>query len=366
MSIFAEVLEFIRDPDPDCFEQLALDVFRFQVANVAPYRTYLAALGCDPLGVGAIEQIPPLSTLAFKYTQTECGAVPPGPASRLFRTSGTTTGVDQRGRHLVLDLAIYRAAALSHLRRMFFPDMQRMAILALHPTADRMPESSLGQMFTWAGEEFGTETVCTANPAGIDVAESINFLDRCRCDARPVAILATTAACARLFEAVAAGPGALRLPPGSRLMDTGGAKGQSTPLDATAVVELAAARFGLARALVINEYGMTELCSQLYDATPLNSTYDEPVASRRKLAPPWLRPFALDPATLRPIGDGEAGALAFFDLANVGSVSMLLTEDIGTVVDGAAQILGRAPTAEARGCALAITEFAGNNDTDSG
>ena len=366
MSIFAEVLAFIRDPDADCFEQLALEVFRFQVANVAPYRTYLATVGCDPLKVRAIEQIPPLSTLAFKYTQTESTAVPPGPASRLFRTSGTTTGADQRGRHLVLDLEIYRAAALNHLRRMFFPDLQRMAILALHPTADRMPESSLGQMITWASEEFGAETVCTATPAGIDVAESINFLNACQRDVHPVAILATTAACARLFEAVATGAGPLALPPGSRLMDTGGSKGQSTPLDASAVVELAAARLGLAPALVINEYGMTELCSQLYDATPLNSAYDERAASRRKLAPPWLRPFVLDPATLRPMGDGEAGALAFFDLANVGSVSMLLTEDIGTVVDGAVRILGRAAAAEARGCALAIAEFAVNNDTDSG
>lgn len=366
MSIFAEVLSFINDPEPERFVPLALEVFRYQVANVPPYRAYVQARGCAPLTVRVIDELPPISTLAFKYTHTESVAETPGPAARLFRTSGTTIGPDERGRHLVLHPAIYRAAALSHLRRMFFPDNQRIAILALHPTADRMPESSLAQMISWAGAEFGAATVCVATPAGVDIAGALAFLEDCTRGDRPVAILATTAACARLFETLAVTGKPLRLPPGSRLMDTGGAKGQAAPLSAAAVVELAGQRLGLLPAMVINEYGMTEMCSQLYDATTFNSARREPPDARRKLAPPWLRAFALDPASLRPVADGQPGVLAFFDLANVASVSMLLTEDIGTVEDGAVRVFGRAATAEARGCALAIAEFASpDGDADS-
>jgi hypothetical protein len=366
MSIFNEVLAFIRDPKPERFESLALEVFRYQFANVSPYRAHVETLGVEAAAVRAIDQIPPISTLAFKYVRTESVAEALTPNARLFRTSGTTIGQDERGHHLVLRPEIYRASALSHLRRMFFRENQRIAILALHPTSDRMPESSLAQMISWAGEEFGTTMVCCATPASVDIARAVEFLESLQKHQMPVAILTTTAACARLFDGLANAGRPLQLPTGSRLMDTGGAKGQATPLSAANVVALAGQWLGVAPDLVINEYGMTEMCSQLYDATAYNSARHDPVDARRKLAPPWLRPFALDPTTLRPLGDGNPGVLTFFDLANVASVSMLMTEDIGIVEDGTVRIIGRAASAEARGCGLAIAEFAASDvDADT-
>ncbi|MGH7879465.1 MAG: hypothetical protein ACREQD_08215, partial [Candidatus Binataceae bacterium] len=360
MSIFDEVRDFIRRPAPaERFEQLALRVFRYQVENVPAYRSFAVSLGVEPAAVQRIDQIPAVSTLAFKYAQMESVEALPTAEARLFLTSGTTIGVEERGRHLVLRPEIYRASALGHLRRMLFPDGRRLAMLALHPTADLLPESSLSQMISWCCEEFGTaDTVCVATREAIDIASAIDFLRGCVRTGAPVCILATTAACAKLFAAIAESKLPLALPAGSRLMDTGGAKGQLAPLSGEAVIAAAARGLGLAPARVINEYGMTEMCSQLYDATPFNSDRRETAEARVKLAPPWLRPFALDPASLRPVADGAPGLLAFFDLANVGSVSMLLTEDLGVVGDGGVRILGPAATAEARGCALAIAEFA--------
>ena len=51
--------------------------------------------------------------------------------------------------------------------------------------------------------------------------------------------------------------------------------------------------------------------------------------------------------------------LKFFDLANVGSVSAILTEDCGIVNERGdrVRLMGRAGLAEPRGCALAIEEF---------
>ncbi len=48
--------------------------------------------------------------------------------------------------------------------------------------------------------------------------------------------------------------------------------------------------------------------------------------------------------------------LTFFDLANVGSVSAVMTEDLGYVERGRVRVLGRA-AGEARGCALGIGQF---------
>jgi hypothetical protein len=359
MSIFTEVLGFIAAPKRENFAPLALRVFRYQYTNVPPYQALVDGRGVDPARVERIDAIPAVSTLAFKYAQLESQADDASAKSRLFLTSGTTIGPAERGRHLILRPEIYRASAIGQLRRMFFPDDTRLAMLALHPTAERMPESSLSQMITWCLGEFGTESVtCAATREGIDVARAVAFLRARQSRDEPVGILATTAACAKLFAAIDETGAPLVLPLASRLMDTGGAKGQLAPLDAAEVVAAAQRSLGLDPARVINEYGMTEMCSQLYDATPFNSARDDAPGTRVKLAPPWLKPFVLDPATLRPLADGERGMLAFFDLANVGSVSMLMTEDAGMVEGDAVRVLGRAADAEARGCALAIEEFA--------
>ena len=358
MSIYDEVLSFIEAPRKESFEPLALEVFRYQFSHVAPYRKYCVQRGITAEAVRALCEVPPISTVAFKYARLE-SSVAPSPAARLFLTSGTSAGKDGRGRHVVVRPEIYRVSALTHLRRMLFPDGARMPILALHPTVARMPESSLSQMISWCIEEFGASpSLCTATRHGIETEIAVEFLIGMERRGAPVCILGTTASFAALFEAMRTQRIVLHLSSGSRLMDTGGAKGQITPLSAEAMVSGSELMFGIPEPFVINEYGMTEMCSQLYDATTFNSSDDSPPDRRIKLPPPWLRPVALDPVNLEPVDDGGRGLLSFFDLANVGSVSALMTEDFGVIEHGAVRVLGRADAGGPRGCALAIEEFA--------
>ncbi len=363
MSIWKEVLHFIQQPDPrpdsGAFEPLAIRVFRHQYDAIAPYRDYCAERGVSPAQVRSIDDIPAISTVAFRYA--ELAAEPP---ERVFVTSGTTLGPLERGSHFVPHLEVYGASAMSHLARMLFPDQARIRMLALHPTADLMPESSLAQMITWCVEEFGNGCALgAADRAGLDVAAARSFLNESAVAAEPVCILGTTAAFARLLSALAQADAPIRLAAGSRMMDTGGAKGQATPLGIGELLALAERWLGIPPALVINEYGMTEMCSQLYDLTAFNRRDDGRHAqasqgARPKLAPRWLRAAAVDPVTLKRVPDGETGLLSFFDLANVGSVSALITEDFGIVRQREVLVLGRA-TGDPRGCALGVEEFAG-------
>src|ERR1700722_6467914 len=358
MSIYDEVLSFIRMSRRELFDPLALAVFRHQFENVPVYRRYCVARGASPENVGRLDQIPMASTLAFKYAKVDNTGEGDSAGALTFLTSGTTKGFAERGRHRVPRVEVYHASAVAHLRRMLFPDGARMAMLALHPTSDLMPESSLSTMISWTIEEFGTETaLCTANREGIDTAAAVAFLHENQLLGRPVCILGTTAASAMLFESIERSGSALRLPSGSRMMDTGGAKGQVIPLTAMEVVTLAHARLGIDPAMVVNEYGMTEMCSQLYDATPFNSDLQDYDGYRLKLPPPWLRPAILDPVTLKPMPDGQVGLVGFFDLANVGSISALMTEDFGFLHSGALAILGRSSAGGGRGCALSIGRF---------
>ena len=110
---------------------------------------------------------------------------------------------------------------------------------------------------------------------------------------------------------------------------------------------------GVPSRMIVGEYGMTELLSQLYEpvlteGAPTAGTY---------VAPPWLRVRALDPVTLDELPSGAEGLLAFFDLANVGSVCHVLTEDVGNVSGGRVRLSGRAQGAQPRGCSIAMDEL---------
>ena len=105
---------------------------------------------------------------------------------------------------------------------------------------------------------------------------------------------------------------------------------------------------GLAGDSVINEFGMTELLSQRYG-------YGDPAVPL--LGPPWLRSRALDPVTLEELPQGEVGILCHYDLANLGSVCAVLTEDQGRIVGEGIDWLGRTAGASPRGCSLATAEL---------
>ncbi len=372
MAIYDEVRAFIHAPEQARFESLALHVFRHQFDTVAPYRQYCLTRQARPDNVRSLDEIPALSTAAFKYAELSDTVTGSQPAdARVFMTSGTTAGRDERGRHCVPHIDIYRASALGHLRTMLFPDRARMRMLSLHPTADRMPESSLAQMISWMIEEFGADgALCAADRKGVEIGSALEFLRLAERQSQPVCVMATTAALGALFQELRARGSQLTLAPGSRLMDTGGVKGQTVPLGPGQVVEHAQALLGLDPAMVINEYGMTEMCSQLYDATSFNSrnssnscsssntrrrdSSEERLGERRKLGPAWLDVAAVDPSSLKRVPDGNPGLLRFFDLANVGSISAILTGDLGVVQDGTVRVLGRAEDGEARTSAAAV------------
>jgi len=370
MTIYDQVLNFIHTPELARFDALALKVFRHQFDFVVPYRRYCLSMGAHPDAVRSLDQAPALSTAAFKYAELTDAVTPSEPAGeRAFMTSGTTTGRNERGRHRVPRIDIYRASALGHLRRMLFADDARMRMLSLHPTADRMPESSLGQMISWMIEEFGSgPALCAASRKGVEIAPALEFLHSAERAGEPVCLMATTAALGALFEELRRRHSKYSLARGSRLMDTGGAKGQRVPLRPHEVIVRSEDLLGIAPASVVNEYGMTEMCSQMYDATPFNSPQLWNVAGapssteRRKLGPPWLAVAAVDPTSLTRVPDGAPGLLRFFDLANVGSVSAILTGDLGIVEAGTVRVLGRAQDGEARGCALGIEQFSAARD----
>jgi hypothetical protein len=160
--------------------------------------------------------------------------------------------------------------------------------------------------------------------------------------------MATTAfALVALLDALRARGADLALPPGSRIMETGGFKGRTRVVARAELYAEASARLGVPIEAIVAEYGMTELCSQYYDSFASRAR----IEPRVKAAPPWLRAIVVD-GEGRPLPNGIVGAIRHVDLANRGSVVAIETEDLGALVDGGLVLLGREQGAELRGCSL--------------
>jgi len=391
-AIQERVLRFLgsfTDTEPvlESFESLALDVFAFQYEANAAYRAWCDALA--PSGsVERLDDIPAVPVAAFKELDLVCGT----PAAE-FRTSGTTgtTGTG-RGRHLIPSLEPYRFGSVAHFGRCLVPEGWKLRTLVLAPTPEMRPHSSLSRMLGWVVEVYGEPgSGWFVGAAGLErdrLAEAL--LDAQRHGA-PVLVAAPSAALIAFLDYCDATGLRVALPGGSRLMDTGGQKGArlAAPLPPEvfqeALYRRVASILGIPPERCVNEYGMTELCSQAYDRVPPARSFDVrgnsrgfaeernpagrpdpkgrscdlggPAIPRVKLVPPWVAVSVVDPATLAVLPPGETGLLKFVDLANVGSVIAVLTEDFGRIVDGGFIFEGRPRTAEARGCGLTFDEL---------
>jgi hypothetical protein len=332
------------------FDAWARRIFTHQYAHDAPYRRYCDRLGVRPEDVDAWDRVPAVPTAAFRHADLTCGG-----EGLLFRTSGTSGGAAARGRHFVPDPAVYRTAALATFARFLLPDGVRPHVLCLLPPPGLRPDSSLVHMCAWVAEAFGESVAWLAGADGLDVtALSGALADHAR-RGTTLMLLGPTAGFLRLFETGLR----VRLGPASRVMDTGGAKGAARPLSRPGFLRACWERLGVATYYCVNEYGMTELCSQRYDSVLADRFAGRSLAARRLVGPPWLRTRVLDPDTLAEVPAGEPGLLCHHDLANVGSVSVVLTEDLGrTVEDDGIAVIGRVRGAPPRGCGQLLEALA--------
>jgi hypothetical protein len=308
--------------------------------------------GATPAAVADWRAIPPIPTLAFKHVDLRCEA-----PQRTFLTTGTTQGPQQRGRHTMPDLRLYRAAALAGLQTFLLPDIDTLPILSLIPATRERPESSLAQMVEWAVERFGA-----AGSATFAAADRLDFdrfaaaLRQSERDGRPVCIMTTTGALIRFVDRCRDASWVFRLPHSSRLMDTGGPKGAPRPLSRHGLLQAVWNLFAIPGYFVVNEYGMTELSSQLYDNV-IRDRHQGRGTHRALAGPHWLRTRVLDPGSLRDVVAGQSGVLCHVDLANAGTAVAVLTEDLGRSTADGLELLGRVHGAEARGCSLALADF---------
>ncbi|HVA37089.1 MAG TPA: hypothetical protein VNJ51_05715 [Candidatus Dormibacteraeota bacterium] len=345
------ILEAIeRGLDDATFDRLACDIFAYQLLRDAPYGRWARTLGWSSARLPEHwHEIPAIPSAAFK--EADLATFPPERAALRFETSGTTQG--RPGVHYVERAELYQASLLAGFRAFALPDGARLRYLNLVPDPEESPQSSLGYMMRHVARELGEDGGFFLHGGTLELDPFLAAARRAQEERVAVCVAGTAFAYVHLFDAMRDAGIALRLPPGSRAMETGGFKGRSREVGREELYADFPALLGIAQERVFAEYGMTELLSQHYDVIlrePQCALHD---GRRVKSSPPWLRVLVVDPESGRPAAHGAVGALRHVDLANRSSVVAVQTEDLGYALDASRFVLlGRRPGAVLRGCSL--------------
>ena len=334
------------------FDSFAVAMFYRQYSRIPAYRAYVDHLGLDPTGPTESRDIPPVPASAFKTHDLSSAA--PGAEAAIFETSGTS--ISRPGRIRLASTTLYDASLLVNLKQHLLPDGAKLPAIVFGPHREEAPHSSLWYMVDHVVKKeakSGAWLVRDGAPRW-DLADEI--LSDAASSNQPVLLLGTTLLYMAYFERLASMDRRFALPPGSRAMDTGGAKGLRTEFNRAEVETAFADRLGIPSTHLVNEYGMAEMGSQFYDDNLLAMVEGRPREAGKRI-PPWVRTRVLDPETLREVSDGQQGILVHYDLANLDTPLAIQTEDIGSRVGNRLTIAGRLPAAEARGCSLAFEQF---------
>jgi hypothetical protein len=348
--------------DDTAFNALALELFTLQFAHNAPYRRLGEARGKTPANVAHWTDIPAAPTSAFKELELSC--LPVADRVAVFHSSGTTEQRPSRHFHSPESLAVYEAALWPWFREQVLAvdaaGPRRLAFLVPPPSA--APRSSLVHMFEVIRRQLGAPVSAFAGAVGVDGSWTLDFpavLNALResVDAHePLLLLGTAFSFVHLLDFLSGANRRFELPPGSRVMETGGYKNRSRTLPKSELHALINDRLGIPSNNILCEYGMSELSSQAYVGVHASACRESTL--KRELQPgtfrfpPWARVQILSPETGREVAEGETGLLRVIDLANVFSVLAVQTEDLAVRRGDGFELIGRAALAEARGCSL--------------
>lgn len=313
---------------PEAFNALALDVFRFQALHNPLYNRYLELIGKKIQAVETVQEIPFLPIELFKTYDIQTGDWTP---ERIFSSSGTTGQTTSR--HLLHDPDWYRMGARRAFARQYGP-VENFCFLALLPSYLERNNSSL----VFMAEDFiSLSRYAQSGFYLYNMADLVKVLSDCVQNNIPTVLLGVSFALLDLAEAF---PMPLEQ---VIVMETGGMKGRRAELTREQLHQVLRTAFQVQH--IHSEYGMTELLSQAY--APGNGRF-YPAPTMRVLAREAADPFAIRTW-------GQNGALNIIDLANVDTLSFIATDDLGKVAeDHSFEVTGRLDSSEIRGCNLMV------------
>jgi hypothetical protein len=321
-----ELLKKITKVNSNCFDELSLELFRYQFQNNQLYRDFVTLLRLNPKDITIPHQIPFLPISFFKTKVIKTGK---WSEELVFKSSGTSGMVQSS--HYVYSADFYLNNCLEGFTK-FYGSPKDYAILALLPSYLEREGSSLILM----ADHF--IKLSKYRESGFflnNMGELADRLKSCMDKDIPVLLLGVSFA---LLDFAEKFPMELK---NTIIIETGGMKGRRKEILRDELHLLLKTAFNVAS--VHSEYGMTELMSQAYSK-------GEGIFSCSDTMKILIRDSS-DPLTILP--PGRNGAINMIDLANIDSCAFIASDDIGKLYEhNSFEILGRFDSSDIRGCNL--------------
>jgi len=318
-----------RISDKKEFDEVALDLFKYQVNNNKIYKNYISALGIPPDSVGFPEEIPFLPVSFFKDHKILTGTKP---FETVFESSGTTGIITSK--HYVSDLTLYQESFFKGFR-CFYGEPEDYLFASLLPSYAERENSSLIYMMKGLNEKSKHSESGFYNN---DPERLISTLNKASINGTKTILLGVSFALLDLAE---------KYHPdlsGTIIIETGGMKGRRKEI--TRQELHARLKEGFNVNTIHSEYGMTELLSQAWSKG--DGIY---------YCPPWMKIYIRDSQDPLTIFDkpGRTGGINIIDLVNLHSCSFISVNDLGRIYkDGGFEVLGRFDSSDIRGCNLMV------------
>ena len=315
----------------DQFDQVALELFRFQADHVSIYSNYLKALNVAPADVKNVAEIPFLPIQFFKSHEVFVAGLE---AELTFKSSGTTGQI--RSQHHVHACSFYDEMSEKGFHSII-GNPSDYCWLCLLPGYLERGDSSLVHMC----KHFTQISKHEASGFYLDDFEGLNQqIKLMEEQSMPTILIGVSFA---LLDFGAAYPQRLKH---VQVMETGGMKGRKKEITRAELHAIFEQSFGTDN--IMSEYGMTELLSQAYATS-----------GGQFQTSPWMRVIIRDlrdPFSSARVG--KSGGINVIDLANVHSCAFIATEDVGRLSDSNTfEVQGRIDHSEARGCNLMVSDL---------
>lgn len=310
------------------FNEIAIDIFRYQATNNPVYKQYIDILKVDQSQIKSYRAIPFLPIQFFKSQDIITDGKSP---EITFSSSGTTGMITSQ--HLVADVNLYIESFRKNFE-LFYGNVEDMAIVALLPSYLERSGSSLIYM---VDDLIKRSNNSESGYFLYNHQDLFNTLVSLRDKGKKTVLFGVTYALLDFVEN-------FNLDfPELIVMETGGMKGKRKEMIREELHKILCEGFHVES--IHSEYGMTELLSQGYSKG--NGLFH---------TPPWMKILIRDtndPLSL--LDNKKTGAINVIDLANYYSCSFIATQDLGKFhQDGSFEILGRFDNSDIRGCNLLV------------
>ena len=312
-----------------------LETFHYQYNNIEVYRKFVDYLKINPNEIDAIEKIPFLPIEMFKNHlildqnfKTE----------NYFQSSGTTQ-IQTRSKHFIAEFNWYEQS-IERSFEQFIGKPEDFIFLGLLPNYSENPHSSLIYMVDYLMKKSG-------KPENgyflYNHQELFNLIQELQNEDKKIILFGVSFALLDYLDFCKTQQLLHSKTQQLTIIETGGMKGRKEEMTKDELLNIF--REGFSTDKIYSEYSMTELLSQAYSLG--ENLYE---------TPNWMRILIRnteDPFSY--VEDGKTGAINIIDLANIHSCSFIATQDLGKIVEGKFQVLGRIDHSDIRGCSLLVS-----------